>query len=449
MDEGQVVQSAMHVRKADVAKFIADYKEIPAARVGEVSVDPLLYEGDTVMFLVNYGEGWDLISADKRAPMILILSETGSATVADLYDNPGKEIRMKTMARAIAALRNDPQAKFFLASRDATDEPEEYISMWAAVAPEGIVFPSIETRAGEVWTCIGVEKTASQITQQQTHLLKTKWDQGSPWNYYCPFITSNDPASGQCFTGCVPVAVGQLLHYLHSKLGVPQKTYGEVSARETSLNGSSLYLTAANLNIDEASYGSHWDAMALSGTASDYGSAGTKYASALMVYLGYRLGAAYKKTSTGVKVDDIDTAISSLLSDYFSISCRSKIGKFDWQILPDNIVERKIPLLIVGSGHQPSLDNKLVSHTYVIDGYKEEYVTYKYTYIQSNTMPPQFKYTNKWVFEDYIQINWGASGKYDNAWHTKIVEWQVGTGDNILNFSYDGIQACFYDFSVK
>lgn len=52
--------------------------EHPQTRVGEtVSIEPYVYEGDTVMYIVNYEDGWELYSNDTSVPMVLGSAETG------------------------------------------------------------------------------------------------------------------------------------------------------------------------------------------------------------------------------------------------------------------------------------------------------------------------------------------------------------------------------------
>ena len=57
----------------------------------------------------------------------------------------------------------------------------------------------------------------NQTTQQQNHLLATKWGQGTPWNSKTPVRYGGD----HCYTGCTNVAVAQVLYYLHGEIGIP------------------------------------------------------------------------------------------------------------------------------------------------------------------------------------------------------------------------------------
>lgn len=43
-----------------------------ATRAGAVSIMPYVVNGDTVMYVANYEEGWEVFSNDNRLPMVLM-----------------------------------------------------------------------------------------------------------------------------------------------------------------------------------------------------------------------------------------------------------------------------------------------------------------------------------------------------------------------------------------
>lgn len=47
------------------------------------SIVPYVYDEDTVMYIVNYSEGWDIFSSNKYVPMILASSEKGNINLQD------------------------------------------------------------------------------------------------------------------------------------------------------------------------------------------------------------------------------------------------------------------------------------------------------------------------------------------------------------------------------
>ena len=46
-----------------------------------ISVDPYVAGGDTLLYIINYEEGWELIAGDKRSPATLGRSSKGEFTL--------------------------------------------------------------------------------------------------------------------------------------------------------------------------------------------------------------------------------------------------------------------------------------------------------------------------------------------------------------------------------
>ncbi len=45
----------------------------------DIEITPILFQGrDTVMYVVNYFDGWEIVSGDTRTPAILAYSEIGA-----------------------------------------------------------------------------------------------------------------------------------------------------------------------------------------------------------------------------------------------------------------------------------------------------------------------------------------------------------------------------------
>ena len=90
-----------NVTYRDILTYLTEYKGLKQTRAMEVSIEPILFEEDTVMYLINYEEGWELISADKRAPLHISRSDYGHMNIDKLYDNPGKKIYLNSIASKI------------------------------------------------------------------------------------------------------------------------------------------------------------------------------------------------------------------------------------------------------------------------------------------------------------------------------------------------------------
>lgn len=409
-----------NVTYRDILTYLTEYKGLKQTRAMEVSIEPILFEEDTVMYLINYEEGWELISADKRAPLHISRSDYGHMNIDKLYDNPGKKIYLNSIASKIYSLRNSPEAKLVRESNLETrsekvyTEDSTYVSLWSVLSPDDLVITDPITMAAEVWTCIGVEKIASEEYKQE-HLLKTKWDQDSPWNYYAP-LTS--PSSGiKCYTGCTMVAGAQVLYYLHNKIGKPQSAYSNID-NNLFIPASDTSLTVnPNLFSAKSAYYSTvvWDAMPMADSTSTI-TLGERAVSTLMAQLGCYASATYRRYSNSSSPAGTSAGLDNLqvaFRDSLDIDCIRSSSLSESQMLY-YIYNQKLPIIVHATGTR-LIDSTSISHAFVIDGVKYTKDTYKYTYIKSNTITPEYKYENKWVYNYDIQINWGYSGTYDNG----------------------------------
>ncbi len=113
----------------------------------------------------NHG-GFVVVAGDDRLPQVLGYGETGDFSSAVLPD--AVQYWLDAMNKQIAYLQSHGGV--------AVHQPAKRV---AAVAP----------------------------------LLTTRWDQGAPYNNYCPTYTSPAGNTGRAVTGCVATAVAQVMNY--------------------------------------------------------------------------------------------------------------------------------------------------------------------------------------------------------------------------------------------
>ena len=56
------VDGALPTKESAIYKHIADHKKERTRAGDPVRLEPVIYEGDTVMYIANYGEGWEVFS---------------------------------------------------------------------------------------------------------------------------------------------------------------------------------------------------------------------------------------------------------------------------------------------------------------------------------------------------------------------------------------------------
>lgn len=167
-------------------------------------IEPIIVEGDTIAFGVNYANdsGWSLISADIRMEPLLASSEEGSLSLSGV-DN-------YAMVSLFELLNQVKKIK------EVSDTRPN--STWAFLLPNAKRQVCVKTKASRGLTVgmwIAVDTTIRQVSQSSSKLTSTQWHQHSPWNRYTPKINDTN-----CVVGCGPIAIGQLIcKYIASNPG--------------------------------------------------------------------------------------------------------------------------------------------------------------------------------------------------------------------------------------
>ena len=186
-------------------------------------------------------------------------------------------------------------------------------------------------------------------------LMKSKWNQGYPFNMMCPEYFS----LGQSVTGCVATAMAQLLYYNR------EKSVSETTAAMPAYDTNTEHPTYGRLHVEGIPEGSpiDWENM-----KDEYGSATEKQRKAvadLMHYCGVAAKMDYTNSSSGAYSYDAYEAFIKYFgygSSVKYISFQSVSSDTQW----DDIVYKEMaagrPIYISGS-------NSSGGHAFVCDGY--------------------------------------------------------------------------------
>lgn len=400
----------------DVQSYLLNNKGLPLTRVDEVTIDPIISGLDTVMFLVNYKEGWEVLSGDQRASRVLIKCETGNCSVSDLYSNPSSAQYMTDIERALKAIKAD----------DSFHTPEDISDSWHhdRLDPLDTLFaPDFQ------WVYDGIQYSMLS-SKTKNHLIDTHWGQGSPWNIYMPYKNSN--LNEHCYAGCVPVAAGQVLRYLNTKFNLSNNICGSATCSAYIPSGSDyIVLTSSDVSFSDYST-SNWSSMAVDSTSTS----GTDKVSALLLYLGYLYNAKFYRTGTGAV-----TSYATSVFPSFGVSCQYTNTQSNFSaalsILESNIYDNELPVImsIVDTTSQSG-------HSVVADGYKYEQkqVYYRYAFVPVDMFghpipgfePKRYRYEEGPIEEStFVAINWGWNGTGDSIlgtpiWYNVFNDWVVG-----------------------
>ena len=237
------------VNAADLIEILYPEREI-------YSIDYVTEDLDTLAYIFNFDNGWVVISGDKRAKPILGQSETGSLKAKG---NPqGIDTWLGIRVDDIIAYKTSND----IGSNDNVD-------FWKYVIPQSkrtknphdvITHSDIEDNLYWVLRYDYEEVASDTVYYSVPHLLNTKWGQGHPWNYKCPYGFDSEGTMVTCPTGCTAVAMAQVIYYMHYFKGKPSGLYHDIECNGISYNEDNYNITFSRGGYTENS--PRWDLMA-------------------------------------------------------------------------------------------------------------------------------------------------------------------------------------------
>lgn len=402
-----------HVTQQELEYFLSLTKVDTKSADDVLAIEPYLVDSDTVMFIVNHSSGWEVISADKRTPLLLAMSDTGQIST-DISTPQGQWL---------LSMGNDMHEVFLSRDDELTFTQEEIdanMGKWPSTLtsinpnwPDPQPFDSLEIFGHWELYSEGYEtETVSYVN----HLTETQWDQDWPYNIYCPDDT---PA------GCAAVAAGQMIRFLHDKFGMPSH----------SIDG---------INLD-----------ALSTTYSQYLTSSVDSTARFLSEVGDDLNMHYNNNGSWA----LPSKIVDLFESY-GYSC--EYDSFDDGIVESSLFQN-MPVIVLAMDQlwETGIPDLSYSHYFLIDGYRkmrERYVK-RYIFVCDNT-DPQPSQTELFKTEvvaqyapyiSYVKMNWGWWSQWqtgyqlNDGWYALTGSWTThnSSGDDT---QYDYARHMFYDF---
>lgn len=368
-----------------------------------------------LLWVINFDDGWVIISGDKRTNIVLSQCEEGEY----VYGNsiPPVDVWMAGYANEVKEI-----------SQSDWEGDTSSLSIWDAVWPIPIEIGHT-TKAdeqGPIWVrtllCQVNTLEASEITP---HLLDTKWGQHFPWNENVPYYLDSTLSPQHFPAGCFAVSVGQILYYLHYKDGIPNGLY------ETVYNYHYLPSGGMNNNFQHSNYvnnSNRWDYM-----ANEYPSIKNySYVADFLGDLGHAINVSYG--INGSYAPFLPSAFTQL-----GLTCSNSVD-FDFSTAFTEI-SNDYPVAICAAGYENMIakyhafvaDGNITNH-YRIDTYYEWHVYPDMAYIVNNNIPVYFYLTDEemqtydpdmydgkqtmyshYSTDTYLYMNWGYNGDYDNV----------------------------------
>lgn len=406
-----------------------------AIRPGKtLKIEPYVVEKDTLLYFINYDKGWMILAGDKRLNPFVAESESGDISMPTSNEN--LNIWIDSYADEVRVIRT------------ITDKKEnEFTELWSKISknrtPEYSKGSGPETKAVTYkWAVVRNTYCDSETYNEvYPHLLSTKWGQGYPWNTKLPMDSS---VGNRCYTGCTAVAISQILYYMHYKFNKPLGLYHSISISQASISGKTANIGFVRSNYNATS--TRWDQMALKASSPS----GHSYVGDLMLDVGNRVGMKYSGSGSYANIS------ASAMSNY---NLTYSTSSYDYQKVKNDILNQK-PISIVAWTQDDE------GHSWVIDGIAQR--------VRHYTTSIQFEYTENWMHEseyydsfddlryrynintefdiitedggtyvvDFLLMNWGYNGNYDNAyygsypsdtWHANYLDWKY---DKVINYDF-------------
>lgn len=406
-----------------------------AIRPGKtLKIEPYVVDKDTLLYFINYDKGWMILAGDKRLNPFVAESESGDVSMPTSNEN--LNIWIDSYADEVRVIRA------------ITDKKEnEFTELWSKISknrtPEDSKGSGPGTKAVTYkWAVVRYTDCDSETYNEvYPHLLSTKWGQGYPWNTKLPMDSS---VGNRCYTGCTAVAISQILYYMHYNFNKPLGLYHSISISQASISGKT-----ANIGFVRSNYyatSTRWDQMALKASSSS----GHSYVGDLMLDVGNRVDMKYSGSGSEANIS------ASAMSNY---NLTYSTSSYNYQKVKNDILNQK-PISIVAW----TQDNK--GHSWVIDGIAQR--------VRHYTTSIHFEYTENWMHEseyydsfddlryrynintefdiitedggtyivDFLLMNWGYDGSYDNAyygsypsdtWHANTLDWKY---NKVINYDF-------------
>ena len=390
----------------DVWRYVENQHSAETKGMDVISILPVIDKmQDTLLYIVNYEEGWSVFSSDRRVPAVIASSPTGTISLED--DNHEFLSWLNSTAIDIKRVREslDTELKF------SPEEIDMHKREWGSSFGNRIIPTDPPTPGDSIKASWVLENTYTYDIKSHC-MVPEHWDQGYPYNIYCP----EDNNGNNYFVGCAGVAAGALFHYLYRKNNTP-----------TSFNGIPMDSVAVNY----------------SNFLSDSTRVTARYLRAVNDEMGLTTLINYWQGGTFA----LPSQVSSLFSKH-GYSCT--YGSFDAQIVKNNI-ESYNPVLVVAFDEWIlNLPDITEGHYFIIDGFelKRPVTAYHYVFVDHGSVRPEYgervEYTYGTPFVANVTMNWGWSSQWtsnaNNGWYSLTGSWTTNNG------TYDTSRHIFYDF---
>lgn len=383
-----------------------------------LDIQPKVGATGITSYVINYEKGCEIISADKRVCPVLAFSESENIDISDIPDAAKEWLQeLNDQIDNIRMMTNYPLSEIDLAN----------LRYWNNLAKSGYLDPFDPPEIPSSyppghWTL--VDSQIDYYNNVVDHLVPVKWGQGSPFNNCCPYLRQDFPGK-RTPAGCVAIAGAQLLYYLHSLWGVPEKapSSGSVTGYVVPSNDYVQNCPTENATI--------WDQMAMhnDSTAFLIGSIGKGVGMAYGSYYEIRNGELVNIQS-GASFESFPNYIADKYGIYSTLDSlynNSGVSTIT------NSIDNDLPVYVCAI-------NSEQGHAFLIDAYRQDYRKYTNIFqyvcddptINSMLHLPRVTKIIHEPMSKYFKMNWGYEGEGDEIWFAPLQDW---SHDDVPNFN--------------
>ena len=350
---GEVGEVATSQNVKAIAKYIGRHHRT-VSRSAETLLSPYIVDGDTVMYIANYGEGWEVFSNDPRVPMVLMKSDSGNFYPTALDNESPFDALFQNTAQYLSSVKNEDFA------------PTDTInSEWMAygIKTLGVDDPEkdLDSNGGYHWKYVGCSsRDYYDVYMPKDGRLATVWHQENPFNSYTPFIGENHAS-----LGCMAVAIGQYLYFTHYKDNRPEKTVT-----------NAIYNAKSNLYTFSGSSSTIWDSFIKVET----NESNMTSTSIFLGWIAQKIDTQFQESNSFI--NEFDKSLIFFNEQTGLNASESKYSKYSVK----EMLEKGYPVLIRNSIYN---DRVKIGHAWVIDYYESDCTIYNdyYVYVPRQQTP--------------------------------------------------------------
>lgn len=396
-----------------------------------IDIEALVRDSDTLGYVLNYGEGWEVLSGDKRCTPILAKGDGHY-----LFDSliPPQKIWFESELEKIGAIKDG----YGVQTKSGPSEGELF---WQRInAPTSLTKAEGDPiEDNQYWELVEIIDWDYDV-YTTGHLIQTKWGQEYPWNMYCPGPALSMPSSNAYPAGCAPVAGAQLLYFLHYRMNKPQSFYQAIQGSPESpiFSGLSMYT---------------WDDMAIDRSEVDIKD--HHLSARLIRWVGKKIDVDYNEVGTDGKISKFESFLEEMHTDLGGSQLTFKRDDYDdmERDISYYLRTRNQPCVVFARKNQTMGVPSGPGHAWLIDGYRTATTTQKYVY-RWTSRTDNHLYDYGEIREEYIEteyeyilMNWGWEDANDNYLYSPNIghDWIIQTDEGPVHYQY-GVEV-FYDFN--